>query len=79
MRMTVLLWCALLPFALVPPVGAAAIPIASALAFVVIKMDDVSVEIQDPFGLHLSDIDVSSATESLVLSLLALLVQTYKS
>ena len=78
MRMTVLLWCALLPFALVPPVGAAAIPIASALAFVVIKMDDVSVEIQDPFGLHLSDIDVSSATESLVLSLLALLVQKYK-
>jgi predicted membrane chloride channel (bestrophin family) len=64
LRFTALVWLHIMPLSLVPHLGLLSIPLASLIGFVVIKMDDIGLEVQRPFGNDLSDIDVSSIVNS---------------
>jgi predicted membrane chloride channel (bestrophin family) len=50
LRFTILLWLAVLPVALVPSLMWATPAVASAIGFVIFKLEDVAVEVQNPFG-----------------------------
>jgi predicted membrane chloride channel (bestrophin family) len=50
LRFTILLWLAMLPVALVPSLMWATPAVASAIGFVIFKLEDVAVEVQNPFG-----------------------------
>ena len=63
MRLAVLFWCHLLPLSLLPSLGPVAIPLASIMGFLVVKLDDISIELQCPFGTDLSDIDLQTTTD----------------
>jgi predicted membrane chloride channel (bestrophin family) len=65
LRLTTLLWVHLLPFSVLPSLGAFSIPVCTVVGFIVIKLDDISVELQSPFGADSSDVDLSSATSRL--------------
>ncbi len=58
LRLTALLWLSFLPFVLIPSLHLFAIPISSVIGYVVFKLDDVSVELQDPFGWDHSDLTI---------------------
>lgn len=66
MRATMALWLGLLPLALLPELGPLWTPaLGGAIAGIVLKLDDVAVEAQNPFGVDLSDISLCYLNESL--------------
>lgn len=58
MRMTTLLWLGLLPLALLPCLLHLTPVLSWAIGFVVFKLDDVAVELQNPFGWDRSDLHI---------------------
>jgi len=55
LRFVIMIWLAFLPFCLIPSIGVATVPIGMTFGYVVLKLDSVSVELQNPFGLEYTD------------------------
>ena len=66
LRFTAALWLGCcLPFALLPQLHWATVPVGSAVGYVVYKLDAVSRELQNPFGFDHSDLPLSALTDRL--------------
>lgn len=65
MRFTTLLWLGILPLALLPSLQVATPGLSTAIAFVVFKLDDVAVELQNPFGYDKSDLHICLLNDEL--------------
>ena len=63
MRFTTQLWLGILPLALLPTLQLATPIMAPAIGYVLLKMDDVSMELQNPFGMDKSDLDICVLTD----------------
>jgi len=63
LRITTLLWLGILPLALLPSLQLATPIMAPAVGYVLLKMDDVSIEVQNPFGMDKSDLDICILTD----------------
>ena len=60
LRAVVIIWLALLPFCFAPIVHWAAIPLSSAIAFLVLAVEELAVQIENPFGLDANDLPLES-------------------
>eukprot|EP00746_Dinoflagellata_sp_MGD_P017176 gnl/MRDRNA2_/MRDRNA2_139233_c0_seq1.p1 gnl/MRDRNA2_/MRDRNA2_139233_c0~~gnl/MRDRNA2_/MRDRNA2_139233_c0_seq1.p1 ORF type:complete len:417 (-),score=43.73 gnl/MRDRNA2_/MRDRNA2_139233_c0_seq1:282-1532(-) len=73
LRWTIVLWSVLLPFSLVPTLQWATPVLSTSIAYVVFKLDDVAVELQNPFGYDRSDLAICLLTDKLQHELCAML------
>lgn len=58
MRFTAMLWLGILPLALLPSLLWSTPLLATSIGYVVFKLDDISVELQNPFGFDRSDLSI---------------------
>jgi len=65
MRATTILWLGILPLCLLPSLTWATPLLASPIGYVVFKLDDISVELQNPFGFDRSDLSICIQNELL--------------
>jgi len=63
LRLTTQLWLTIMPLALLPSLHLATPILGTAIGFVVIKLDDVGIEVQNPFGLDKSDLSICLLTD----------------
>merc|ERR1711924_451708 len=64
-KFTMLVWLGVLPIALVPGVMWATPVFATSIAYVVFKLDDLSIEMQNPFRLERSDLNLCILNDEL--------------
>ncbi|MEL6652528.1 MAG: bestrophin family ion channel, partial [Bacteroidota bacterium] len=55
-KLFVLTYCILVPFALIPMVGFYSIPLTMFVAYALVGIEYISVEIEEPFGLDCNDL-----------------------
>eukprot|EP00403_Amphidinium_massartii_P022679 CAMPEP_0178406454 /NCGR_PEP_ID=MMETSP0689_2-20121128/18920_1 /TAXON_ID=160604 /ORGANISM="Amphidinium massartii, Strain CS-259" /LENGTH=226 /DNA_ID=CAMNT_0020027495 /DNA_START=433 /DNA_END=1113 /DNA_ORIENTATION=+ len=65
MRLTTQIWLGVLPFALLPPLQFITPLFCGFIGFVVYKLDDVSVELMNPYGFDRSDLPICLINERL--------------
>ena len=65
LRFTILTWVTLLPLAILPSLQMATPVLGAALGFVVFKLDDAAVEVQNPFGFDSSDLGICIHNDAL--------------
>jgi len=58
MRLTAMIWLGILPLSLMPTLQWATPVFSTAIGYVVFKLDDISVELQNPFGFDRSDLSI---------------------
>lgn len=71
MRLTIQLWLAVLPLAIIPSLQMATPVLSSMIGYIVYKLDDVAVEIINPFGYDRSDLPLCLLNDKLQRELLA--------
>ena len=65
MKISSALWTAGIPFVMLPTLHAAAVPMCALLVFFVTKIDEISAELQNPFGYDISDIGMGTISRRL--------------
>lgn len=60
MKTSSVIWCGAIPFVLMPTLQIATIPMCGMLSFFVSKIDEISAELQNPFGYDISDIGMGA-------------------
>ena len=65
LRLSILVWLGLLPACLVPYLGLWAVPTGACMGYGLFKMDHVSVELQNPFGMDYTDHHLSQLTDTM--------------
>ena len=65
MKTSSVLWAAGVPLVLMPTLQLATIPMGAMLSFFVAKLDEISAELQNPYGYDISDVGMGSSTSRL--------------
>merc|ERR1712012_339224 len=73
LRLTTLIWLSMLPLAMLPSLLHVTPALSIAIGYVVLKLDDLAIELQAPFGWDRSDIAVCLLNDKLQAELMSLL------
>jgi len=65
MKTSSVLWTSALPFVLMPTLSFATVPVCGILSFFVCKIDEISAELQNPYGYDISDVGMGAINSRL--------------